>query len=52
MHECSPKLQLAQGASTGATRDYVIPNPGLYPIVTHNFAYTELGIIGVLQVTE
>ncbi|MEX0785648.1 MAG: multicopper oxidase domain-containing protein [Dehalococcoidia bacterium] len=36
----------------GATCDFIFPNPGLYPIVTHNFAYTELGIIGVLQVTE
>jgi nitrite reductase (NO-forming) len=36
----------------GSTCDFVIPNPGLYPIVSHSFAYTELGIIGVLQVTE
>ena len=35
----------------GATCDFVIPNPGKYPIVTHNFAYTELGIVGVLEVT-
>ncbi len=36
----------------GVTCDFIFPNAGLYPIVTHNFAYTELGIIGVLQVTE
>jgi nitrite reductase (NO-forming) len=36
----------------GSTCDFIIPNPGKYPIVTHNFAYTELGIIGVLEVTE
>ena len=36
----------------GATCDFIIPNPGKYPIVTHNFAYTELGIVGVLEVTE
>lgn len=40
------------GPGDGATCDFIIPNAGLYPIVTHNFAYTELGIIGVLQVTE
>ncbi|MDZ4278821.1 MAG: multicopper oxidase domain-containing protein [Dehalococcoidia bacterium] len=36
----------------GSTCDVIIPNPGTYPIVTHNFAYTELGIIGLLEVTE
>jgi nitrite reductase (NO-forming) len=35
----------------GATCDLIVPNPGTYPIVTHNFAYTELGIIGLLEVT-
>ncbi|MGB2695400.1 MAG: multicopper oxidase domain-containing protein [Dehalococcoidia bacterium] len=36
----------------GATCDVTIPAPGKYPIVTHNFAFTELGIVGVLEVTE
>lgn len=36
----------------GATVDVIFPNPGLYPFVTHNFAYTELGIVGLLEVTE
>jgi nitrite reductase (NO-forming) len=35
----------------GATCDVIIPNPGKYPIVSHSFAYTELGVIGVLDVT-
>lgn len=35
----------------GATMDVIIPNPGKYPFVTHNFAYTELGIVGLLDVT-
>ena len=35
----------------GATCDVIIPNPGLYPIVSHSFAYTELGIVGLLEVT-
>ena len=25
---------------------------GKYPIVSHSFAYTELGVVGVLDVTE
>jgi len=36
----------------GAVCDVVVPNPGKYPIVSHSFAYTELGIIGVLEVTQ
>jgi nitrite reductase (NO-forming) len=36
----------------GATCDVVIPNPGKYPIVSHSFAYTELGVVGLLEVTE
>ena len=35
----------------GSTFDLVIPEPGLYPFVTHNFAYTELGAVGLLEVT-
>jgi nitrite reductase (NO-forming) len=35
----------------GATCDLVIPTPGKYPIVSHSFAYTELGVIGLLDVT-
>jgi nitrite reductase (NO-forming) len=34
-----------------STFELVIPNPGKYPVVTHNFAYTELGAIGLLEVT-
>jgi nitrite reductase (NO-forming) len=36
----------------GAACDLVIMQPGSYPIVSHSFAYTELGIIGLLEVTE
>jgi nitrite reductase (NO-forming) len=35
----------------GATCDLVIGKPGKYPIVSHSFAYTELGVVGVLDVT-
>lgn len=35
----------------GATFELTIPDPGLYPIVTHTFAYTELGAVGLLEVT-
>jgi nitrite reductase (NO-forming) len=35
----------------GSTCDLIIPNPGKYPIVSHSFAYAELGIVGVLEVT-
>lgn len=38
-------------ASGGAAFDLIIPAEGLYPFVTHNFAYTGLGAVGVLQVT-
>lgn len=38
-------------SSGGATFDIVFMDAGLYPFVTHNFAYTELGAIGVIQVT-
>ncbi|MEX1255609.1 MAG: multicopper oxidase domain-containing protein [Dehalococcoidia bacterium] len=35
----------------GATCDLMIPAAGKYPIVSHSFAYTELGVIGLLDVT-
>ena len=35
----------------GSTFEMVIPDPGKYPFVTHNFAYTELGAVGLLDVT-
>ena len=38
-------------SSGGAAFDLVIPDPGLYPFVTHNFAYTGLGAVGVFAVT-
>jgi nitrite reductase (NO-forming) len=34
----------------GATFELVIPEPGLYPFVTHSFAYTGLGAVGVIEV--
>lgn len=37
-------------ASGGAAFDLIIPEPGLYPFVTHNFAYTGLGAVGVIRV--
>lgn len=37
--------------SGGAVCELTIPEAGLYPFVTHAFAYTELGAIGVLQVS-
>ncbi len=36
--------------SGGATFDLVIPDPGLYPFVTHAFAYTGLGAVGVIRI--
>jgi nitrite reductase (NO-forming) len=35
----------------GATCELTIPEAGLYPFVTHTFAYTELGAVGLLEVT-
>jgi nitrite reductase (NO-forming) len=35
----------------GATFELVIPDAGQYPFVTHTFAYTELGAVGVLDVS-
>ncbi len=35
----------------GATFELTIPEAGLYPFVTHAFAYTALGALGLLQVT-
>jgi nitrite reductase (NO-forming) len=34
----------------GATFEMVIPDAGLYPFVTHSFAYTGLGAVGVIEV--
>jgi nitrite reductase (NO-forming) len=46
-----------QGISTytvapgqGCTFELTIPDAGLYPFVTHSFAYTELGAVGLLDV--
>ncbi|MBI4261046.1 MAG: multicopper oxidase domain-containing protein [Actinobacteria bacterium] len=36
----------------GAMFELRIPAEGLYPFVTHAFAYTGLGSVGVIQVTE
>lgn len=35
----------------GAICELTILDPGLYPIVSHAFAYTELGVVGLLEVT-
>jgi nitrite reductase (NO-forming) len=35
----------------GAACDLVIGKPGTYPFLSHSFAYTELGVVGLLQVT-
>ena len=35
----------------GAAFELRIPDPGMYPFVTHAFAFTELGAIGVIHVT-
>jgi nitrite reductase (NO-forming) len=47
-----------QGVSTytvapgqGCTFELTIPEAGQYPFVTHSFAYTELGAVGLLEVT-
>lgn len=34
----------------GATFELTIPEPGQYPVVTHSFAYTGLGAIGLIEV--
>ena len=34
----------------GATFELVIPEPGQYPFVTHSFAYTGLGAVGLIEV--
>jgi nitrite reductase (NO-forming) len=34
----------------GYTCELVIPEPGKYPFVTHSFAYTGLGAVGVIEV--
>jgi nitrite reductase (NO-forming) len=35
----------------GCTFELTIPEAGQYPFVTHSFAYTELGAVGLLAVT-
>lgn len=35
----------------GVTCELTIPEAGLYPFVTHSFAYTELGAVGLLSVS-
>jgi nitrite reductase (NO-forming) len=35
----------------GSTFELVIPAAGKYPFVTHNFAYTDLGAVGLFNVT-
>jgi nitrite reductase (NO-forming) len=47
-----------QGVSTytvapgqGCTFELTVPEAGQYPFVTHSFAYTELGAVGLLEVT-
>jgi nitrite reductase (NO-forming) len=34
----------------GTTFELVIPEAGQYPFVTHNFAYTGLGAVGLIEV--
>lgn len=34
----------------GATFELTIPEPGKYPFVTHSFAYTGLGAVGLIEV--
>jgi nitrite reductase (NO-forming) len=34
-----------------ATFELIIPDAGQYPFVTHSFAYTELGAVGLLDVS-
>jgi plastocyanin len=41
---------VAPGA--GAMFELRVPDEGLYPFVTHSFAYTDRGSVGVLQVTD
>ena len=35
---------------SGATFELTIPEAGRYPFVTHSFAYTGLGALGVIEV--
>jgi plastocyanin len=35
---------------SGAMFELQIPDPGLYPLVTHSFAYTALGAVGLVKV--
>jgi nitrite reductase (NO-forming) len=34
----------------GYTCELTIPEPGKYPFVTHSFAYTGLGAVGMIEV--
>ena len=34
----------------GATFELTIPEAGQYPVVTHSFAYTGLGAVGLIEV--
>lgn len=36
----------------GATFEFTIDQPGLYPFVTHAFAFTHKGAVGVIKVTK
>jgi nitrite reductase (NO-forming) len=39
-------------AGGGAVFDMRIPDPGIYPFVSHSFASVDLGMVGLLQVGE
>jgi nitrite reductase (NO-forming) len=36
----------------GAACDLIFRVPGTFPVVSHSFAYTELGVVGLIEVTE
>jgi nitrite reductase (NO-forming) len=36
----------------GAACDLIFRVPGQFPVVSHSFAYTELGVVGLIEVTE
>ncbi len=44
----SRRYNIAPGG--GAMFELKIPDPGLYPFVTHAFAYTGLGAVGLIQI--
>ena len=39
-------------AGGGAVFDMRIPDPGIYPFVSHSFASVDLGMVGLLKVGE